>query len=142
MSDMMDRLPADGLNPFGGSVTSMLAVAFALSSIAMLGIGSFSLEGVALTEIFLGPWNGISLSWAAAIGLFSVIAGYALNDADIEEFTDTQSWIAYATAGSVLVLAVSPTLLNAVASSQVASWVVFVLQLTGFGLIAGLRGDY
>ena len=141
MSDMIDRLPADGLNPFGGSMTSILGVAFALSSISILGIGSFSLEGITLTTA-LFTWNGLAISYGAVIGVASVALGYALNDADIEEFTDTQSWVAYATALSVILLALSPALTNAITSSQIVAWIVFLLQLTGFGLIAGLRGDY
>ena len=141
MTDFMDKLPADGINPFGGSLTSMLGVAFALSSISMLGIGSFSLEGIALTSTVVS-WTGLSLSYAAIIGVMAVAWGYLLNDRDINDFTDSQSWIAYATALSVLILALSPPLLNAISGSQVASWIVLALQITGFGLIAGLRGDY
>jgi len=137
-----DRLPTDGFESLGSGMTSVLSPIFTLSAISVLGIGNFTLEGISLTQTILGPWNGISISLGSLLAFSTVILAYLANDNDFSDFTDQQSWVAYATAGSVVVLSVAPTLRNAIAGSQAASWIVFGAQVIGFGLIAGIRGDH
>lgn len=138
---LTNKVPGPSRDGIQDGLLSILAPAFALSSISLLGIGSFSLEGFALTQTLIGPWNGLSISAASTLSFLALAAAYFSHDNDIRDFTDNQSYIAYATAGSVALLALSPPLLDAVQGSTGLGWLVFALQMFGFSLITGLTGE-
>ncbi|NUC74780.1 hypothetical protein HTZ84_21185 [Haloterrigena sp. SYSU A558-1] len=125
---------ADG--DLGESVKPILALLFGLSSLAYLEIGNLEIEGFSLTDTMFTVAE-LDVSNATVIALSSIIMGYAVSNRDLGDFTDAQSFLAYALGGSVLLLTVSPPIHEAVVSHTELAYTVLLVQLLGFGVVAG-----
>ena len=132
------KKPALQKSDIGESAKPIIALLFGLSSITILDLGNLTIQGFSLSgELF--TLGDIAVSNAAGIAVLAVVVGYTFSNRDINEFTDTQSYIAYAVLLSVGTLAVAPTLRDAIVSSEPFAWTVFGIQLIGYGVLTGMH---
>lgn len=117
---------------------TVLAVAFSFSALSLVQLGGVFVKNWQLSDVVMSTGTGIALTWAGAIGLATVMASYGLNDKEISDFTDTQSYMAYITAGGIVMLILSPALQELVAANTALSAVAFIFLEAGYFSIAGM----
>lgn len=122
---------------FGDAFNAILGFIYGVSLLSLLGIGGFYVQSFELSNAVWTSGTGLAVTWASVFALVTLIASYGINDRDLKDFTDGQSYLTYATGGGIALLTLAPSFTNTIASYQAAQWITFGLLLVGYGAIAG-----
>jgi hypothetical protein len=118
-------------------ITTILAYVFALTGIVANGVGTFSLEGGLDLGMQLVSFGGQSLMLAPVLAIISFVLAYALNNRDINDFNDLQTYIAGIGVLLVVATAVVPAVTTLVTGSVLVGWVVLFVEAVSFSIVAG-----
>lgn len=125
-----------GLSEFSQTAVVLLGALYTLSSVVSLNIGSLSIAGINFSDT-VTTVAGLDLTYALMFSVLAVVLGYASSNKDWSDFTDIQSYLAYAVVISLGIQFGSPDLLSWIVNHQTVAYFVFVLQLAGFSVMVG-----
>lgn len=131
-----DRVPEVGFSELSQTVVVLLGAFFTLSSVVSLGIGSLSISGITFSDT-VATLAGLDLTYALMFSVIAVVLGYASSNKSWDDFSDIQSYLAYAVIISLFIQFASPDLSSWIINHDMAAYTVFVLQLAGFSVMVG-----
>lgn len=117
--------------------TSLLAGLFLASGMVSLAVID---DFRALLETVLYSASGQSIMLAGLLGVGSFVLAYALNDNDISDFDDAQTYVTGLGVISLFAFTFVPALNSFATSNPVIGIVILAIETLAFAFVAGYNG--